>query len=1188
MRRRVKQEPKTVLQSCENEEDEEAPDESQLATTNMDQECIEDEPMSSQQLLQDLRLPPPDTHHPFKPGTLISIKLLNFMCHESFELAFGPRVNFIIGPNGSGKSALLTALVVALGGRATTTSRARKNSDFVMYGKKFCKISVVIHNYERIMDKGEAFKPDEYGKTITVEKIIYKDDISKLTLKNDKDKRVSERKQELDDMLDHFGILINNPICILNQEVSKTFLHSKKPEDKFELFMKATNLEQIEQDYDAAYQSHKQWDDCNTKNTVTFRLLDAEYNSCKEKTGFLEDMARIKDTLSELNRELIWALARDEESLNDELNIKLQTIESSITEANIEIERRKTKIKHYQEDIQLLKTNMQTILAQMEESKKKLTDIRNKETSLKTDEVNIKSKINLSERKISQLKIDQASLERSIADIKRKFREQDGSGQDIERRKIEMERLEKEIAADNAKETSIRRHNDQLSSSLYATRTELHGANTRSNSLKGKLSQSQALLRRLKNGQANSLMRYGEYAVQIQEEIDKFHNQGRFKHKPIGPLGYYLKLRCPDIACPLELHLGRNANAYACDNHKDMATLSSIFKRLNLRLQPVIITRPFGSKHDITRFKATHDVYKSFLDHLDIENEVVFNALVDRCFIESVLFIPEYSEAEALLINPATVPRNTRCAYTKDCSVMHPRTANSGYRSFANNSNRYSLFAASNTVQIREVEREIDLISAELRDAENVAKSIQDSLAAQKSEYEGNAAEAKRLMSEIRKKEEQLLNLRTTLAMEPQEVVALETELDSCTKRIDEEKLNIDGQQELLASVQADIANLLAMKEATRDVISHQEDKRQSIHKMTDSTKANIEEAQRVINRMNIIIENRTTDKGEVTKQIEASLKRMASSQQCIPSNVPRPSTIRRTEEVKDEIRKRNAQLKAQEEETQDPEELMATLQKRMKEIESLTKLKNSNLSNFARTTKTLDERREGFITLRQVTVSAVCTTFSTVMRSMRMYGRLQIHLDDVIHRGEVVKKARTLEMHIDTNYTPSQRVGSVMSDSNNNRSGRRLSRTQPASSAPTRPKRARTDATESQSFVGEKENGAKMTDARSLSGGERSFSTVAFVLSLWHHCASPFKLMDEIDVFMDMVTRRVSYNALIRFAQCADDPGQFIFFSPLELPKFDNSGSFVRVFEMPAIVRKRPISQITGGDSLEAGNESA
>ena len=43
----------------------------------------------------------------------------------------------------------------------------------------------------------------------------------------------------------------------------------------------------------------------------------------------------------------------------------------------------------------------------------------------------------------------------------------------------------------------------------------------------------------------------------------------------------------------------------------------------------------------------------------------------------------------------------------------------------------------------------------------------------------------------------------------------------------------------------------------------------------------------------------------------------------------------------------------------------------------------------------------------------------------------------------------------------------------------------------------------------------AESKDLKSLSGGERSFSTVAFLLSLWSIVESPILFLDEFDVFM-------------------------------------------------------------------------
>lgn len=91
--------------------------------------------------------------------------------------------------------------------------------------------------------------------------------------------------------------------------------------------------------------------------------------------------------------------------------------------------------------------------------------------------------------------------------------------------------------------------------------------------------------------------------------------------------------------------------------------------------------------------------------------------------------------------------------------------------------------------------------------------------------------------------------------------------------------------------------------------------------------------------------------------------------------------------------------------------------------------------------------------------------------------------------------------------------------------------------------------------------NKAALSDMRSLSGGERSFSTVCFVLSLWSIAESPFRCLDEFDVYMDMVNRRISMDMMLTMAD-SQRFRQFILLTPQNMSSLPSS-NLIRILRM-------------------------
>jgi len=123
-------------------------------------------------------------------GVVEMVSVVNFMCHVKLEVRLGANVNFVIGRNGSGKSAILTALIVGLGGKANMTHRGNSLKGFIKEGCNFCIISITLRNRGT-----DAYKNEEYGDSILIERRLTKDGTGSYKIKNQKTGRLVSNKE---------------------------------------------------------------------------------------------------------------------------------------------------------------------------------------------------------------------------------------------------------------------------------------------------------------------------------------------------------------------------------------------------------------------------------------------------------------------------------------------------------------------------------------------------------------------------------------------------------------------------------------------------------------------------------------------------------------------------------------------------------------------------------------------------------------------------------------------------------------------------------------------------------------------------------------------------------------------------------------------------------------------------------
>ncbi|CAE6422238.1 unnamed protein product [Rhizoctonia solani] len=79
---------------------------------------------------------PRDPSDGFIPGSIVGIRLHNFLTYDDVDFRCGPYLNMLIGANGTGKSSIAGAIAIGLGGTPNVLGRQSEIQGFVKNGKK--------------------------------------------------------------------------------------------------------------------------------------------------------------------------------------------------------------------------------------------------------------------------------------------------------------------------------------------------------------------------------------------------------------------------------------------------------------------------------------------------------------------------------------------------------------------------------------------------------------------------------------------------------------------------------------------------------------------------------------------------------------------------------------------------------------------------------------------------------------------------------------------------------------------------------------------------------------------------------------------------------------------------------------------------------------------------------------------
>ena len=465
---------------------------------------------------------------------------------------------------------------------------------------------------------------------------------------------------------------------MLNQDTAKTFLFKCEPEKLYTFFMKATQLETCKNDYNEAHIELGQTQLLVQEKKKSLPYLKKEVDKWEKKHQFHMNLKQKKIDLQYKKGELGWALVRDMEHQAEDIKEKMEVQVTKVKKAADNISVTEAKLKDQGVEKKKIEKNIQDIAQGQPEEEAKLDVIWNNVKEKLKDVRDRKAKADEEAAKKSGLEREIHIMESQVA----KLRVEGTSEYEREhRRRLEQisqlqEQLNKVSAESSTTETHLghldanRKDCDQRLMSLKAAKVKESGMRTK---YEGSIEQ----LRR--SGQ-NRLAQYGPGIDTLVAEINK---SNRFKQKPIGPLGMFLKIKegTPEnVRDALDHEIKGVVGSFLVSCNEDRMELFNMFERLRLQRKPVVYTCQFtDKKHKIEDNRVYSETFPVLIDHLVIENPNVFNRIVDTCQLERIIFIPTTREAQQCLSRSETVPRNLHYATVANSYQYYPAP---NYRSY--------------------------------------------------------------------------------------------------------------------------------------------------------------------------------------------------------------------------------------------------------------------------------------------------------------------------------------------------------------------------------------------------------------------------------------------------------------------------------------------------------------------------
>ncbi|CAE7209583.1 hypothetical protein P3342_011903 [Pyrenophora teres f. teres] len=1016
-------------------------------------------------------------------GIIEEIQCINFMCHEHLTVTLGPLINFIIGHNGSGKSAVLTALTICLGGKATATNRAQNLKSLIKEGKEHASVTVKIKNQGPL-----AYKPAQYGASIIVERHFSKSGTSGFKLKDCNNKLVTHKKSELEDILDAFSMQIDNPMNVLTQDMARQFLNHSTPKDKYKFFLQGTQLENLNRDYQQIEQSLEAMNTRVEVKEADLKPLRQKMQELLLRAQRAKDLDKRRAMEKQRANQAAWARVEEQERL-------VADAESAIAEADNLITKRQEIVTRAANEYELAdqahgaaEEVVTRITADLEPAREQ-RDVA-KETF---QQGRAKLAQALSEQRLARSAVDAAKnkVERKEHNIRQLQRRLDEVENGLYAEKV-RERDEAKIEHENAKEryTSHDSALPQLNKELNAAAMELDKAKKKAQEARNAVAVIRSTIARLQKGDSNGMEGFPQ-PNKLKDLLDAIKRERGFRDTPVGPIGRHVKLTASKWGRILEKQFGQTLNGFVVTSKHDQTKLSGLMNKTGWSA-PIYI----GNRTPIdTRPHEPASELLTWMRALTIDSDLVRNQLIINQGIEQTVLIENIREGLDFITEQGPLTKNVRMCFTfADGDTRRGRVINRTAGGGVNNSPIAEFAGAmrmqvDRDAQIREEQSRLAVRERELQTLENEVQQAQNHVR----DCERREAEHKKQKKTLQVEQQKASANLDRLEGELSEAAPDASAVKEAERDLGEAKLQISNQEGFLedaekAIVTCNTENRMHKREVeeaaqrvtdlefelskAKQTVQSFQIKREEALKAKNTAIRSVETAEANKSQWTEYLKEQQTELAQVTGQA----MQISGERVFVPPGKTAERLLEELRRLEQDRKKAETELGGSEDELLGAaNEAKQAHKSAVQELDEIKSLRNHLIT-------TLTNRRTRWRQFRSGISIRARVTFGYLLSERKFRGNLMMD-----------HKKALLDINV-----------------------------QPDSS----------------------ETNADGRQTKTLSGGEKSYSTVCLLLSLWEAMGSPIRCLDEFDVFMDSVNREISMKMIIEAARRSVGR-QFIFITP-------------------------------------------